>query len=66
MLKTFWEMEVRLNALLMSVINITEWSASLSGRFIPEEICRPSGHFVGSRIDPKASLNAVAERQSLT
>jgi hypothetical protein len=66
MIKTFWEMEVWLNALLISVINITEWSASPSGRFIPEERCRSSGHFVGSQIEPKASLDAVAKRQSLT
>lgn len=54
-------MEVRLNALLMSLINTTEWSASLTGRFIPEERCRPNYRFVGKWIDPKASLDAVVK-----
>jgi len=47
---------------LTSAVDVGEWSASRSGRFIPREKA-PSIHWIGGWVGPTAVLNMVVKRK---
>jgi hypothetical protein len=62
-MKTYWGMEVYLQAFLVSVLDGEECSASLPDRFTPE-VRVPISHWIGGRVGPTAGLDAVAKREN--
>jgi hypothetical protein len=54
--------EVYLHAFLTLALNGGEWSASLPSHFTPRERA-PGTHWIGSWVDPRASLDVVVRRK---
>jgi hypothetical protein len=61
-MKTYWEVEVYLHAVLTSALGGGEWSASRPGRFTPRERV-PGTQCIGGCVGPRAGLDTVSKRK---
>jgi hypothetical protein len=58
-------MDVQIHIFLTSALVGGEWSASRPGRFTPGERA-PGTYWIGDWVDPKAGLDDMEKRKSLT
>jgi hypothetical protein len=59
----YWDVEVKIHAFLISVLDGGEWSAASSGRFTPV-LTAPCTQWTGSWVDPKAGLDEMVTRKN--
>jgi hypothetical protein len=64
-MKAYGGVDVSINIFLTLALAGGEWSASRPGRFTPAERV-PGTHWIGSWVDPRASLDDVEKRKFLT
>jgi hypothetical protein len=60
--KTYWGVEVYLQAFLTSALDGGEWSASPPGHFNPRERA-PGTHWIGGWVGPRAVLDTVVKKK---
>jgi hypothetical protein len=63
-MKVYGGVDVQIHIFLTSALVGSQWSALRPCRFIPGET--PGSHWIGGWMDPRASLDDVEERKSLT
>jgi hypothetical protein len=64
-MKAYGGMDVYIHIFLTSALVGGEWSASRTGLFIPRETTT-GNHWIGAWMDPRAGLDDVEKRNSLT